>query len=92
MKRARIRRQSAKARRRQASWPDIRRQVHDRALGVCEARTVRCDRFGTQAHHIRRRSQGGTDTPANLLWVCGPCHAHIHDNPAEAYEQGWMTR
>jgi len=30
-------------------------------------------------HHIRFRSQGGTDTTDNLIRVCACCHADIHN-------------
>jgi hypothetical protein len=29
-------------------------------------------------HHIRFRSQGGTDAPANLICLCETCHADLH--------------
>lgn len=30
-------------------------------------------------HHIIFRSQGGTDTPTNLITLCETCHANLHD-------------
>ena len=29
-------------------------------------------------HHIRRKSQGGTDNHRNLMCVCPDCHKKIH--------------
>lgn len=31
------------------------------------------------AHHIRYKSQGGTNTVQNGLTLCGKCHAELHD-------------
>lgn len=42
----------------------------------CEA----CElRPGTDAHHVRYRSQGGDDAPHNLRWLCRDCHRDLHD-------------
>lgn len=35
-------------------------------------------RPGVHVHHIRFRSQGGSDTPDNLVWLCRPCHDKRH--------------
>jgi 5-methylcytosine-specific restriction protein A len=59
--------------------------VRARSLGACEAAfSAYCTSRGTQAHHVVRRSQGGQDTPQNLLWVCTPCHTAIHAQPEAA--------
>jgi len=48
-----------------------------------------CGAYGTitslDAHHIRLRSEGGKDTAANLIAMCGNfcgnrCHARAHDS------------
>ena len=31
-----------------------------------------------QVHHVRRRSRGGNDSPANLLTLCHRCHGAVH--------------
>lgn len=31
-----------------------------------------------QAHHVKRRSDGGTDDLSNLQLLCPNCHATIH--------------
>jgi hypothetical protein len=46
---------------------------------VCERRQ------GTQAHHIKFRSQGGDDASYNLLWCCLWCHDDIHAGRASRY-------
>jgi hypothetical protein len=38
----------------------------------CGART------NLQVHHIKRRSQGGQDTTANLITLCANCHRNQH--------------
>lgn len=58
----------------------------------------RCDMCGCfaphdfgQAHHRKLRSRGGGDSLANLAWVCGVCHMHIHAEPALSTARGWMV-
>lgn len=58
----------------------------------CEAGTRVCVGRAVHLHHRRLRSQGGGNEPENLLAVCAPCHDHIHRNPAESYERGWLLR
>lgn len=36
------------------------------------------------------RSQGGTDTFANLVTLCAICHEWVHHNPALAMLDGWL--
>jgi hypothetical protein len=65
------------------------------------ARDVFCARCGivngprSAIHHRRLRSQGGRDTPANLLALHHGCHNigphSVHQNPALAYEMGWLV-
>lgn len=69
----------------------------ERSGGACEAacsESCTPDRRlpGTQAHHVRMRSQGGNNDPLNLMWVCVFCHSHIHHNPAESYDRGFLKR
>lgn len=42
--------------------------------------------FQLQLHHKRRRSQGGDDTPENLVWLCLACHARLHAGNLTARE------
>jgi len=28
---------------------------------------------------------------ANLVSLCRECHSHVHANPAESYELGWLV-
>lgn len=49
-----------------------------------------CEGRADCRHHRTRRSQGGTDDPANTVDLCSPCHVHIHANPAWSYRHGWL--
>lgn len=74
----------------------IRDDIVDRAGRRCE----RCGRYirdGARAslHHRKLRSQGGTDTHAGLVLLCGSgttgCHGWVHANPAQAQELGLIV-
>ena len=52
-------------------WMVLRRQIKERAIGVCE----HCRKTkGTQAHHLTYE-RAYNELPEDLLWVCRPCHA-----------------
>jgi hypothetical protein len=63
-----------------------------RSGGQCEAKgfSPHCTGVGNQAHHILRRSQGGSNDPENLLWVDNACHTAIHANPELARLSGYL--
>lgn len=76
-------------------WQQVRRFVEGRANGKCEANTPACPsgaHRGEHVHHIVLRSQGGSDDPSSLLFVCAIAHDFIHKNPAKSYERGWLRR
>ena len=78
---------------RHADLPVGRGDCERRARSACEARcNDACTGRGNQAHHMLRRSHGGSDDASNLLWVCTSCHSHIHANPAVSYLRGWLVR
>jgi HNH endonuclease len=54
----------------------------DEPCELCERRP------GTDPHHVQFRSQGGDDTPENLLWLCRLCHDGIHDGRLDRYFGG----
>ena len=63
----------------------------ERSHGYCEAAQGDiCVGPGDQAHHVKRRSQGGDHEPGNLLWVCHRCHTWIHGNVAVSKRKGWL--
>ena len=93
MKRSRINPVSSKRRKRDAVYPERRRQVFDRAEGRCEAMagmwcTGRCE----NVHHKAGRLGEDPHALDGLVGICGPCHRWVHDNPGEAYELGLMAR
>ncbi len=69
---------------------DVRLALAERCLAQCELPD--CTNLAQHPHHRLRRAQGGHDTLGNLLAVCFDCHRQIHDNPAWAYDQGYMIR
>lgn len=46
-------------------------------------------------HHRKRRSQGGRNTPENLITLCGSgtteCHGWVHRNIATSRDSGWLV-
>lgn len=32
-----------------------------------------------ELHHIRPKALGGTDDPANLVWLCSTAHGNVHE-------------
>lgn len=66
--------------------------VTARAGGICEALIAGvCGSRAEHMHHRQLKSGGGKDTPANCLHICHLCHDHVHKNPAEAMENGWIV-
>jgi hypothetical protein len=43
-------------------------------------------------HHRVRRSQCGTNDPANLITLCDACHRWVHANPYAARALGLLLR
>lgn len=73
----------------------VRALVEARANGFCE----RCGQPALvfQHHHRRPRGMGGskaddTNSSANGLCVCVPCHREIEANRVEALAHGWLVR
>lgn len=52
--------------------------------------------FDYSVHHRKLRSQGGDNSPSNLIAVCGHgtagCHGRIHANPKWAKDNGYIVR
>lgn len=91
-RRAPLRPVSPRRRTRSPQLAKARLQVIARSGGRCEAAVPDvCQGWGTEAHHVLRRSQGGQDAPANLKWVCSRCHGWAHANVAEAVELGLLA-
>ncbi len=58
----------------------------------CEAKIDGCFGRAVLRHEKLRRSQGGKGNPENTMDLCAFCSLYIHDNPAWAYDQGYMVR
>lgn len=66
-----------------------KRFVHSRSRGFCEADVEGvCTGRAEHVHHVVKRSQGGSDDPANLLDLCCACHTWAHANEVEARRRG----
>ncbi len=62
--------------------------------GLCEGGTPACperQHRGHHAHHVARRSQGGSNTADNLRWLCWEGHDWVHRNPADAKAMGLLA-
>ena len=45
-------------------------------------RCALCDStYALQVHHYIARGKGGTNSPHNLITLCGHCHARVHGAP-----------
>lgn len=65
-----------------------RRAVAERSSGICEF----CDAaFAAHLHHRKLRSQGGDNSPANLIHLCAADHDWAHRHPRLAVEVGLIV-
>lgn len=89
----RIPRIGKKAKRDRRELIDAKAQVLLRSKGRCEAWEWPhdCAGLASQFHHIKRRSQGGTNDPANLVHVCTVAHMRIQAFPDEARSKGLLA-
>lgn len=75
------------------NWKTAREACFTRDEGMCR----RCSRPATDCHHRKVKGMGGTSDNernfglANLISLCRDCHNHVHANPAESYEKGWLV-
>lgn len=62
------------------AWWDLRDEVWARDKGRCRAINGGkvCGAPGSEVHHITPLSRGGSNTKANLIVVCKPCHDKRH--------------
>jgi 5-methylcytosine-specific restriction endonuclease McrA len=79
---------SDRRRKRDAVYPERRRQVWERANGICEF----CHMAALgEIHHLAGR--GGPGDPHrldNLIGLCGECHRRAHAEPEWARSVGLM--
>ena len=74
----------------QLDYADAKAVVRSRSCGRCELTIPGvCTTWANDSpHHVQLRSQGGPDTPENMLDTCSPCHDWAHAHPAQANELG----
>jgi len=83
-----VRAVSDKRRKRDAVYPQRRREVFDRAGGVCEW----CGLYAmTEVHHRAGRVGPDPHRLTNLVGLCASCHRSVHANPEWAREVGLMA-
>jgi hypothetical protein len=58
--------------------PRVRREVLARDRHRCRAPGCGRTRF-LEVHHLKPRSRGGTNDPANLITLCAACHRLWHE-------------
>jgi 5-methylcytosine-specific restriction endonuclease McrA len=58
--------------------PRVRRAVLARDRHRCRAPGCGRTRF-LEVHHLKPRSRGGTNDPANLITLCAACHRLWHE-------------
>lgn len=71
-----------------------RKLVAARSGGGCEVGILGvCQGVVTNVHHRRKRSHGGSWSPANLLGLCGSgttgCHGYIEAHPNYSRQYGY---
>jgi len=85
MKRTQLRAVSDRRRRRDAAYPERRRQVWARGGGVCEWCGV--DAMA-EVHHRAGRVGPDPHALSNLVGLCSACHRRAHAEPAAARAAG----
>lgn len=75
---------------RDRAWDDARQMRLDIDQHTCQAHWRHECWGGLHVHHIKRRSQGGTDEMFNLVTLCLVAHEHVHANPAWSREHGYL--
>jgi 5-methylcytosine-specific restriction endonuclease McrA len=69
----------------------LRSKVHARDGGCLLRERGGCF-GGLTVHHLRKRSQGGADTEANLVTLCAGHNVWVEDHPEEAWGLGLVAR
>lgn len=85
-----LRKVSERQRARLDVWGEVAARAVARVKGVCPVAGPHCQTKAVVGHHIRLRSQGGTDTDENCLPCCRRCHRFLHSNPAWSEANGFI--
>jgi 5-methylcytosine-specific restriction endonuclease McrA len=83
-----VRAVSDRRRRRDAVYPERRRQVWERGGGVCEW-CLAADM--SDVHHRAGRLGADPHRLSNLVGLCAPCHEKVHLEPVWARSVGLMV-
>jgi hypothetical protein len=83
---------SARRRRRDAGYPEQRRQLHAAVQGLCEVCHVYQPLDVGHAHHREGRNVADPHRLENLAWLCEADHSRTHLEPLWAYERGLSVR
>jgi len=76
---------SDRRRKRDAVYPERRRQVHERGAGICEwCLSVPM----SEVHHRAGRLGADPHRLSNLVGLCAACHRRCHAEPLWALEVG----
>jgi 5-methylcytosine-specific restriction endonuclease McrA len=78
---------SARRRKRDAVYPERRRQVWERGNGMCEHCSMAA--MG-EVHHLAGRGGPDPHRLTNLVGLCGECHRRVHGEPEWARSVGLM--
>src|SRR5205807_2211106 len=71
---------------RQKDFYNVKQYVLHRDKHTCKK--CKQDKCKLEVHHIHFRSNGGTDSPDNLITLCSSCHDKLHQSAtAEADSQ-----
>jgi len=87
VKRSRVNPVSDRRRKRDAVYPERRRQVWERGGGVCEF--CQAAELGS-VHHLAGRGGADPHRLDNLIGLCEPCHRRAHAEPIWAQSVGLM--
>ena len=74
----------------------VKELILARSSGMCEVMIDNlCTYHAVDLQHRRARGSGGskradTNTAANGLAVCRPCHRHLEGRPFDAEANGWV--
>jgi 5-methylcytosine-specific restriction endonuclease McrA len=87
MKRSNMKAVSDRRRKRDAVYPERRRQVWERGGGVCEF----CHAAEMQSvHHVEGRRVPDPHALHRIIGLCEPCHRKAHGEPEWARSVGLM--
>lgn len=64
---------------RMKGYPDVEAYIYAIQDGKCPF----CGKTIEHYHHIKPRSEGGSNRPENLVGLCSDCHARIHKGDTE---------